>query len=57
MNLTELKKSLVLAKKERPNEIPQLLPDAQSYFEVYQQIKNVLEACGFEQMDIYLKEK
>ena len=55
MDLKELEKNLRVLRRENPNEIPQLFPDAESHFERYQQVKNVLEACGFEQVDIFLK--
>lgn len=55
ISLLDLKKSLLREKKQRPIEVPQLIPDARSHFETYQQVKNVLEACGFEQLDIVLR--
>jgi biopolymer transport protein ExbD len=55
MNLETLEKHLLLEKKRRPTETPQVIPDARSHFETYAQVKNVLEACGFEQMDIVLR--
>ncbi len=55
VSLQELEKFLMLEKKRRPSESPQVLPDARSHFETYQQVKNVLEVCGFEQMDILLR--
>jgi biopolymer transport protein ExbD len=54
-NLKELAKVLSLEKKRRPNEIPQLIPDASSHFQTYQEVKNILESCGFEQLDIILR--
>ena len=53
--LKELQAKLKEAKQQRPNEIPQLIPDAQVYFETYNQVKNIVEACGFEQLDVVLK--
>ena len=55
MNLETLEKHLLLEKKRRWAETPQVIPDARSHFETYVQVKNVLEACGFEQMDIVLR--
>lgn len=55
ISLQDLEKRLLLEKKKRPLEIPQMIPDAHSHFETYQQVKNVLETCGFEQLDIVLK--
>lgn len=53
--LADLEKRLLLEKKRRPMEAPQVIPDARSHFETYAQVKNLLEACGFEQMDIVLR--
>jgi biopolymer transport protein ExbD len=55
MTLPDLEKALALHKRQWPRETPQVLPDAHSHFETYCQVKNVLEACGFEQMDIVLR--
>jgi biopolymer transport protein ExbD len=55
MNLETLEKQLLLEKKRRGAECPQVIPDARCHFETYAQVKNVLEACGFEQMDIVLR--
>jgi biopolymer transport protein ExbD len=53
--LKELQTELIGEKKRRPKEIPQLIPDARAHFETYNQVKNVIETCGFQQMDIILK--
>jgi len=53
--LQDLEKKLLLEKRKHPRDIPQLIPDARSHFETYQQVKSVLETCGFEKMDIVLK--
>lgn len=55
MTIKSLEKHLLLEKQRRPNETPQMIPDAHAHFETYCQVKNVLEACGFEQMDIILR--
>jgi len=55
LSLGELEKMVTLEKKLFPKETPQLIPDSRSHFETYQQVKNVLESCGFEQMDIILR--
>lgn len=55
VSLENLEKRLLLEKKRRPAETPQMIPDARSHFETYCQVKNILEACGFEQMDIVLR--
>ena len=38
-----------------PNESPQLLADKNAAFGKYQEVKNLFEECGFEQMDVILK--
>lgn len=53
--LKKLQIELTEEKKRRPKEIPQLIPDAHAHFETYNQVKNIIEACGFQQMDIILK--
>lgn len=50
----QLKKALLQRKKENPKEIPQVIQDKKAAFGTYQTVKNTLEACGFEQMDIVL---
>ena len=55
INLTELEQLLKTEKKRNPTQIPQLIPDKQAHFGAYQSIKNVLEVCGFDQMDIVLQ--
>jgi len=55
VSLENLEKRLLLEKKRRPTETPQMIPDARSHFATYCQVKNILEACGFEQMDIVLR--
>lgn len=55
VNLVQLEKQLRLDKKVKPNAIPQVIHDKQASFGTYQSLKNVLEAIGFEQMDVVLK--
>lgn len=55
VSLKELERDLREEKKRRVQEIPQLIPDAHAHFETYNQVKSVIEACGFEQLDIVLK--
>lgn len=38
-----------------PGQCPQLIADKNAYFGMYQEVKNVVEACGFEQMDVVLQ--
>ena len=53
----ELKQALLEKKKLHPDAIPQLVPDENSSFGAYQNTKDILEQCGFEQMDVILKPK
>lgn len=54
MNLEELKRALLIEKSNHPDKIPQLIPDKNAHFGIYQAVKNTLEFCGFKQMDILL---
>ncbi len=54
-SLINLEKALQAEKKRHPGQIPQLIPDKQAQFGTYQAVKNALEACGFEQMDVILQ--
>jgi len=51
----DLKTALETEKKQKKNQIPQLIPDAHAHFETYNQVKNIIESCGFEQLDIILR--
>ena len=42
-------------KKLHPGEYPQLIADKNCRFGLYQDVKNVLEECGFQQMDVVLQ--
>lgn len=53
--IPQLSALLQNAKKQHPDAIPQLLHDKKAYFGTYQEVKNALEAAGFEQVDILLK--
>ncbi len=55
VNLTELEKILLQQKKLYPTRIPQVIHDKQATFGTYQTVKNTLEKCGFDQMEILLK--
>ena len=55
VNFPELEKILKEEKLRHPNQTPQLIPDKMTQFGTYQAIKNLLEATGFEQMDVVLK--
>lgn len=55
ITLTQLG-SIMKAEKQRfPDQCPQLIADKNCHFGVYQEIKNLLEDCGFQQLDILLK--
>jgi biopolymer transport protein ExbD len=48
--------SIMRAEKQRyPEQCPQLIADKNCHFGSYQEIKNLLEDCGFQQLDIILK--
>lgn len=51
----ELRKELLEKKNRYPEVIPQLFPDEKASFGSYQIAKDVLEECGFRQMDVILK--
>ncbi len=49
-----LKSDLLSLKKTLPKAIPTLQQDKQACFGTYQNIKNIVESCGFEQLDVIL---
>jgi biopolymer transport protein ExbD len=51
---SELAKQLVQAHQRYPNAVPQLFQDQHSQFGTYQGVKNVVEAAGFERLDLIL---
>lgn len=55
VSIENLKAMLKAEKTRCPGEVPQLLADKKSHFGSYQEIKNLLEECGFDQMDIILQ--
>ena len=50
----ELEEKLRQEKKSHPREVPQLIQDQNASFGTYQIVKNTLERCGFDQMDVVL---
>ena len=54
-SLGELEKWLLVQKKKHPDKHPQVIHDKNASFGTYQSIKNTLEKCGFDQMDLILK--
>jgi biopolymer transport protein ExbD len=54
-NLVELEKLLLMQKKQFPGQVPQVIHDKNASFGTYQNVKNLLERCGFKQMDLVLK--
>lgn len=54
ITLSELPEQLRQLKKTYPKEPLRFFPDKRSQFGVYQEIKNIAEAVGFEEMDIIL---
>ncbi len=55
LSTDELERALLQQKKRGSKQIPQVIHDKNASFGTYQAVKNVLERCGFEQMDIVLK--
>lgn len=55
VNLQELERILLAQKKLYPNKTPQVIHDKNGSFGTYQTVKNTLEKCGFDQMEIVLK--
>ncbi len=55
VSFNELSKMLKEQKKSNPKDIPQLYHDKKAHFGTYQSIKNLVEAAGFEQMDVILQ--
>lgn len=47
-------KSVLQAEKKR-NQQPQLIADKNCHFGTYQDVKNLFEECGFQQLDVVLK--
>jgi biopolymer transport protein ExbD len=54
VSMLELPRVLRQIKKQFPKARPQLFHDKKAYFGTYQQVKNTLEVCGFQEMDIVL---
>jgi len=55
VTLLELKDLLKEKKRSYPNQIPQLYHDKKATFGSYQSIKNIVEICGFEKLDVVLQ--
>ena len=51
----ELKNYLLQSKRGRPKETPQLIQDSRASFGTYQMVKNLVEECGYEELDVILK--
>jgi biopolymer transport protein ExbD len=54
VTMQNLKKELIDLKKRYPKETPMLFNDKHAYFGTYQELKNVLEDVGFNDLDIVL---
>jgi biopolymer transport protein ExbD len=50
-----MEKILLAQKKLYPTRTPQVIHDKNASFGTYQTVKNSLEKCGFDQMDVILK--
>ena len=55
IQLSELKNYLLQNRRSRPKEIPQLIQESRAQFGTYQAIKNLVEECGYEELDVILK--
>lgn len=54
VSTAELSQRLALAHQAYPHAIPQLFQDKKAQFGTYQNVKNVVEGAGFEQLDLIL---
>lgn len=54
LDLRKLESVLKEEKKIHPGACPQLIADKNIRFGLYQDVKNIVESCGFEQMDVLL---
>jgi biopolymer transport protein ExbD len=52
--LSNLFSELEKLRKRYPGESLKLFPDKKAHFGIYQEIKNIAEAAGFEEMDVVL---
>jgi biopolymer transport protein ExbD len=55
VNFEQLKAAIHEQKLRFPGEFPQLIADKSCHFGLYQDVKNLLEECGFQQMDVLLQ--
>ncbi|NGX27954.1 MAG: Biopolymer transport protein ExbD [Candidatus Anoxychlamydiales bacterium] len=55
VTINELSDLLKETKRAHPNQIPQLYHDKNAFFGTFQSIKNIMEAIGFEQVDVVLQ--
>lgn len=53
--LSDLGAWLDQEKKKHPGAVPKLLQDSRAQFGTYQAVKNQVEACGFEELDVVLQ--
>lgn len=51
----DLKELTIKLKKDRKEPVAQLIQDRKSSFGTYQEVKNALEAAGYERLDVVLK--
>ena len=55
ISLANLSKWLRKEKSLRPEAVPKLIHDSRATFGTYQSVKNMVESCGFEEMDVVLQ--
>ncbi len=53
--LSDLEAHLKIEKNKYPGSTPKLFQDSRAQFGTYQAVKNRVEACGFEELDVVLQ--
>jgi biopolymer transport protein ExbD len=55
VSLSDLEERCRQEKSLHPSAVPQLIQDRKSAFGTYQTVKNTLESCGFEELELLLR--
>ena len=55
VSLSTLSSQIKAEKERHPGQFPQLIADKNCHFGLYQDVKNLLEESGFQQMDVVLQ--
>jgi len=53
--MRDLRPWLQSEKTRHPRSVPKLIHDSRAQFGTYQSVKNIVEACGFDEMDVILQ--